>query len=142
MQEEKTTPEEIEVTFKIKVDDDLVDMILNHPDVFMTSYSGYWARGIKCGTGASHPRGWLVYEQEDGEEPDKETEDRAIRMWDLGNNAPPLMPPRFYVLDKKAVLDVIREGVKRYGPEFQQEYDSISLDWAIQMVLLKECRYG
>lgn len=47
-----------------------------------------------------------------------------------------------YILDEHMAHRVIREGIKKFGASFQEDYDGNSLDNALQMALLGEVRYA
>jgi hypothetical protein len=138
--------QEIEVTFNIEVKEDFVDMLVNWSDWLGTGYCGYWAFGV-----VQDPSiGWLFADcDEDGYCSDelKAQFAEAERIWRKEHGEPhdgpcETLPKRFHSMDKNNVLEVIRQGVKRYGPDFQEQYDSESLDVAVQMTFLHEVVYG
>jgi hypothetical protein len=120
------------ITQNVKRDQSFYDMLLNYSDVFMSGYSGYWAFGVKVNGG------WLAFDFGDEEPPSDAKAERVRAKF----NEDRTIPPRWYLINLETVDRIVTEGCKRYGFDFQEQYDATSLDVAVQLALLGDIVYG
>lgn len=120
------------VAVQIKRETHFYDMILNYVDIFASAYVGYWAYGIRVSGG------WLIYDFGDEEITKDGDTDAVVEEFTKSGN----LPPRWHYLDVYTVDRIVTEGCKRYGFDFQNNYDAVTLDVAVQLALLGEIVYG
>lgn len=133
-----TTVQNVTATIDIDVPvESWIDWLTRCSDIFKPGYIGYWACGVK-----HHPdRGWLVFEDCDGEFRGKKepNHDAAVKAWKAGE----ALPARWYRLDREMTIKAYIEGVKMWGLEwFETKGDSATYDAAIQHAMLGELRYS
>lgn len=132
---EKPVPAAVEVTVTVTVDEDWIEFLTKHPDIFGRDYCGYWLRGVEH----DDERGWLVWEDDEehrkGDEPGAA---EAVAAWQAGE----ALPEGWYRLDRALAIKAWGEGVKRSGVDWYENGDGVAYDCAVQMALLGEVRYG
>ncbi len=118
-------------TLTVDVDPHWITYLTRHCDIFLTTYSGYWLRGLDH----DDALGWLCWESNDkcphGEEPDRE---KALKAWRAGEE----LPPHWFRIDRQAALRAWEEGVKRWGSDWRKADRE---DTVIQLALLGEVKY-
>lgn len=130
-------PSSVQHTFTttVSVPQDWIDYVTKYPDVFGRPYAcGYWAYG------AEHThRGWLVYEQasEDRRPTEKETK-KALTLFRRVET----LPKHWHAFDLALALKAYEAGYARFGADWYETGDGPRYDWAIQMALFGEARYG
>ena len=140
MSEQKADAVEVvEVTIKVEVNPDWIDLVTKHTDLFHRGYCGYWARAVK----RSSSQGWLVYvDQSDntGCPPTEEAAQAARTAWEAGQT----LPEDFYCWDREFAIRAWVEGVKgkRGGVDWYEKGDAGDYDAAIQMALFGKLVFG
>lgn len=131
----KKSDSTIEVTIRIPVDEDWVELLTQHSDIFRRDHCGYWLRGIK----RRDDLGWLAYEMEEELPPSEEQEAVAVAAWGAGGQ----LPPGFLRLDRAAAIKAQKIMVERYGlVMWENGPDAEMQDVGIQLALLDTIRYG
>ena len=127
---------EVNATILLRIDPFWIEYCTQYNDLFMTSHSGYWMRGVE----RDNELGWLVYEIADEDIPfDKEPNNvEARQLWRAGKE----LPPGYFRLDKKMAIQAWLEGVRRYGEDWYENTDALRDDVVIQLAMLGEVRYG
>jgi hypothetical protein len=127
--------DELEVTIKVPVDEDWVDVLTNYNDIFLTSYCGYWLYGVSYEKG----RGWLAYEMEDERRPGEKKCQRATEAWKAGLE----LPKGFFRIDRDLAIKVQKIVTEKYGKDaWDNAPDASMQDVGMQLALLGEVRYG
>jgi len=121
-----------EVTVKTTVDPMWIEHCLS-TDVFLHSYSGYWAYGFAYDS----KLGWLLFEQGDERRPEKAPRG-VMKAWRAGEK----LPEGWHRLDVAAATAAWQAGVRRSGEGWFEDGDGNSYDLALQQALLGEIRYG
>lgn len=130
----------VKVEVEVAVDPDWIDFLLNHNDIFMTSYCGYWMSGMELDENGG---GWLVHEQDDDYDcaaaaANHPEYNAIVKAWQDGKP----LPDKWFRLDKEAAIRAWIEGCKKYGVDWYENSDAVSMDVVIQLALLGEVRYG
>lgn len=128
------------VEFEVKVNPDWIDLLINHNDMFMTNYCGYWLSGMERDRNGG---GWLVHEHSDTDDSAYEAAKlpeypAIVQAWK--KNQP--LPDGWFRLNEAAAIKAYVEGVKQYGVDWFEFGDADSYDIVIQLALLGEVRYG
>jgi hypothetical protein len=136
--DDKQATEKVSATIEIEVPvETWIDFLTKSTDIFKHSYIGYWACGVK-----HHPeRGWLVFEDCDGEYKNKKepNHDKAVKAWKAGEE----LPKRWFRLDKAMAIKAYVEGIKLWGIDwFDTKGDASTYDAALQHAMLGELRYS
>jgi hypothetical protein len=130
--------DKIKVEIEVEVDPDWIEFVTIYPDIFMTSYCGYWMYGME----QDDELGWLVHEHDEQHsvrQVAKSPEYPAIvKAWREGGK----LPDNWFRLNKEAAIKAWAEGVKKYGTDWYENGDAISYDVVLQLALLGEIRYG
>ena len=122
-------------------DESLIDMLLHYNDAFLTSYCGYWAYGYHRGTVESAGRdAWLVYVDPYDASPPKDEQEIGEAMGAF--LAEQKLPENWYCWDRAFAEKVIAAGKGKYGEDFSSDYDAVTLDVAVQLVLFGEVTFG
>lgn len=124
------------IAVNVKVDEDWVDLIVHHDDIFYTNYCGYWARGMVY----TKKLGWLVFEHGDEVRPPDKVPRQILKDWRDGLD----LPERWHRLDRDTALLAFAEGVKLWGENWTNanDVDAHSYDEVIQRVFFKKPKYG
>ncbi len=117
-------------------EEDWIDFLTKHNDIFSRNYSGYWLRGVEH----DPYLGWLCWEDDEqhrrGDEPYRES---AIACWKDGA----MLPEGWYRLNKEMAMKAYSVGVVKWGEDwFEDKGDAGTYDVVIQLALLGEVRYG
>lgn len=130
-----------QVSFEVEVEPDWIDLCTKHNDLFMTSYCGYWMRGME----QDDKLGWLCYEFDYSstatsirDMEDSPEYQSIVEAWRNGEK----LPDHWYRLDEAAAIKAWVEGVKKFGTDWYEEADSTYYDIVIQMALLGSVVYG
>lgn len=108
---------------------DVMDFITNHNDIFMRSYIGYWAFGVKHYA----DEGWLVFD-EAGSGVEVGNTDAIIAAWEEG--APHAHSNDIHMFDKKFAFQVALNLRNIH------DWDATDIDNAIQKTLFGRVEYG
>jgi len=131
--QEETIPHTFSLT--VQVAEFWINYVTQCSDLFLTSYAGYWLRGVEH----DNERGWLVWEDDEkcrhGKEPQSK---EALAAWRSGAE----LPPHWFRIDRSTALRAWEEGVKRWGVGWYEDADAASYDIVLQLALLGEERYG
>lgn len=140
----KAQDETIQASVDVTIPGDWFDFLVNHNDIFFTSYAGYWMRGIEY----DEELGWLVYEQGDDALPSDKLQQEAIGAWKDPTSRSTIsspgegLPDHFFRIDAETARAAFIVGVKKWGLNWYEEADANSYDVVIQLALLGEIRYG
>ncbi len=122
-----------QVSFEIEVpQEDWIDYLTKHNDIFMSSYCGYWLHGV-----SHRDDKWLVVE-DDERSPERDAAEHK-------RFAAGMVPsPPYMVIDKDMAIKAYTEGVKKWGLDWMdsEHGDANGYDVVIQLALLGEVRYG
>lgn len=118
---------------QVTVNPEWTDYVTQEVDIFLTTYCGYWMRGMENDPAL----GWLVFEHGEEMSPNK-TPPKVMAAWREGGP----LPEKWYRIDKAAAEKAWLEGVKRSGQDWYENGDAVAYDCALQMALLGEIRYG
>lgn len=152
---------EFPVTVKVSEEavEQLIDFMINWPDIFASGYIGYWGYPLRLFDAEGKKDGWLIVELDDMDcEPGpftiekirthyRTTGERKFSIkakYKRGGGSNEVADREFLVtrLDREAAMKVIGAGIKRQGKDFVENYDAETLDVAIQEALLGDVVYG
>lgn len=146
---------------EVEIPGDWLSMCTMWPDILMTSYIGYWARGVE----RDDKLGWLLWEFEDDsercdellrnsgvsflEQLDREDEEEfhaaAVKAWRAGEP----LPPHYFRLDREAAVRAYLAMLKwpagkmvEGGINWYENGDASSYDVGVQLALFGEVKYG
>jgi hypothetical protein len=133
-EEERT----IKVEVSVVVDQDWIEFCTQYNELFSTNYCGYWLGGVEY----SDKLGWLAWEHPDDKSA-KDADDepgykKILAAWKKGKP----LPPHWFRLDAAAAMKAWAEGCKKYGVDWYENSDAVSIDVVIQLALLGEVIYG
>ena len=125
------------VEVEIIVDEEWINFVTMHNDIFMTDHCGYWLSGME----QEDDLGWLVYESgEDDENAQiaflKPEYKKVVKDWKNGKT----LPKKWMRLNRDVAIKAWVEGVKKYGVDWYENSDANSYDYVIQMAILGELK--
>jgi hypothetical protein len=117
------------VEVRVKVDEDWVQFAVHGNDLFLTTYCGYWMRGMEY----DKRLGWLCFEHGGEKRPPKEVPARILKRWRDGDD----LPKRWHRLDRDTAILAWAAGVKLAGDDWYSGpgADASRYDFVIQMAL-------
>lgn len=117
-----------------EVSADWTENVFLNVDLLRHGYCGYWMEEVGYGPSL----GRLVRESDDADR-SEDVEKAAIEAWRAG---PGPLPKGYHRLDSETAAKAWAEGVKKWGEEWYEDGDGDAYDYAVQMALFGEVKYG
>ena len=108
-----------------------VQYIISFPDIFMTSYCGYWMRQIAFKDGLGH-----LAREDEGES--KSSDKKAAKEFHKNGSA----IEGYFLIDRELAEKAWDIGIRRWGEDWHENADSESYDIVMQEALFSDIIYG
>ena len=116
-----------------EVSADWTENVFLNVDLLRSGYCGLWMAGVDYDSSL----GRLVREDDEADRSD-DAERAAIEAWQA--HAP--LPKGYHRLDRETAAKAWAAGVRKWGEEWHEDGDADNYDYAVQMALFGEVKYG